>query len=141
MPYPLVDYSEYAISIDEFIEKYPLVTIETTGQAYSPDTFGDQGTGHFGSVNFETMYFNNKEYYRKYFVFARGSAFWWNTGAEIGIGFKTKGTKLYLQCFINGWIYSAGAISRKLEFGLRVSKITFHLQKNAKNIVNANSIN
>ena len=139
MPYPLVDYTEYASTLDEFIEKYPKVVIETSSKVYSPDTFGQEGTRSLGTVEFETVHFSNREFSRKNILHLYRSACIWSVNAEMGVGFKTVDSKLYVECFIDGWIYSGGHRFRQLEFGFRVTKITFLPQNNAKNIVQDNS--
>lgn len=130
MSYPVVDYTKYAHSLDEFLDKYRYVKIETNGRAVSWSTFGDVGKGHFGTLTFETILFNHTEYYNKVIVNAHldNSAF--NVGVEIGLGFKVKGNRLYLRPFINGWIYSGGMNWRYLDFGLEVTSITFYSEQN-----------
>lgn len=126
MSYPVVKYTDYALSLDEFIEKYPTFTAETTGKAVSESTFGDVGKGHFGTLLFETILFKNSNYYYKHIVTAHKNAFSYDVGVEIGLGCKNDGKILYLRPFINGWINSVGAYTRTLEFGLGVTKITFY---------------
>lgn len=126
MSYPVVDYTKYASSIEEFIGRFPYVTIETDGEAISESTFGDMGRGQFGSLTFETILFNNRPYMNKYMVYAHLSSDGFNVGAEIGIGFRNEGNKLYLRPFTNGWMHSVGYEWRYLTFGLSVSSITFH---------------
>lgn len=124
--YPVVEYTEYAPNIEKFIEMFPTFTIETSGEAKSGSAFGDVGTGHFGTVQFETIHFNNKDFNLKHMVYAHKNHFTFDVGAEIGINIKKDDKKLYLQPFINGWIYSVGAYWRELRLGLSVTKITFH---------------
>lgn len=124
--YPVVDYAEYAPNIEKFIEMYPLFTVETGGKARSDSTFGDVGKGRFGAVQFETIHFNSKDFIRKYIVFSHSNHFTFDVGAEIGIRLKRDDKRLYLQPFINGWIYSVGAYWRSLELALSVTKITFY---------------
>lgn len=126
MHYPVVTYTEYAPTLEQFIERYPYVTIETTGRAYSEETFGDVGKDHFGTLTFETMHFMNKEYHDLTIVSAYLNHFTFDVGVEIGVGFKNDGYKLFIRPFCNGWIYSVGATWRSLDFGLGVTSITFH---------------
>lgn len=126
MQYPVVEYTNYTANIDQFIEKYPTVTIETDGRAVSKSTFGDVGRGHFGSLTFETINFKNDKYFNKYIVSSHLNHFTFDVGVEIGVGFKFDGKILYLRPFINGWIYSVGAYWRYLEFSLSVTQVTFN---------------
>lgn len=124
--YPVVTYSNYASNIDEFIEKYPTCTIETSGYAYSNETFGDVGAGKFGSRKFLTSNFKNRNNIEKFLVSADGDTFWWTGAIHIGFGFKYEENKFYLTPFIDGWLYSGGAIWRYLHYGLAVTTITFN---------------
>lgn len=127
--YPIVEYTDFAPNIEKFIEKYPTFTVETSGEASSGSTFGDVGRGQFGTLQFETLHFNSKDFNRRHIVFAHKNHFTFDVGAEIGIGLKKDDKKLYLQPFINGWIYSVGAYWRDLHLALAVTKITFHPKK------------
>lgn len=131
IPYPVVNYRDYARTIDEFIEKYPYVTIETSGEANSTLTFGDVGTGHFGTLIHETRNFKNAEFYTEYVVKSHDSAFSYDVGVEIGLQFKIKEETLFLRAFINGWMYSVGYQWRYLDFGLDVTSITFHTEESS----------
>lgn len=124
--YPVLEYTEYAPNMDKFIEMYPTFSVETSCRAKSDSTFGDVGKGHCGTTQFETIHFNSKEFKRKYLVLSHSNHFAYDVGAEIGIQIKKDDKKLYLQPFINGWIYSAGAYWRSLELALSATKITFH---------------
>lgn len=125
--YPVVaDYTKYAATIDDFIERYPIVTIETSGEAQSGSTFGTVCRTNFGSNTFETINFNNRNNYNEYICNNHEWNGNFNVGVEIGVGFKIDGIKLYLTAFINGWMYSAGAYERCLDFGLDVTSITFN---------------
>lgn len=126
MHYAVLDCIKYGLRVDEFIEKYPYVTIETDGWANSYETIGNVGEGHFGTVRFDSRNFNNKNYYDENLVESHANAFWWDTGVYIGIGFRNEDSKLYIRPFTNGWIYSGGATWRGLDFGLAVYSITFH---------------
>lgn len=121
----MINYRNIAPSIDEFIEKYPDVTLETFGEANSPSTCGDTGSGHFGTVQFGTIHFKHKEYYTLYLVKSNCNAFWYDEGVEIGIQFKYEGETLFVRGFVNGWIYSGGAVWRSLDLGLTLTSITF----------------
>lgn len=125
MSYPVVDYSEYANNFDKFRDKYPYLTIETYCKAFSSETFGDKCKGQFGTLEYETINFNRDQYLEKYVVNAHESAFWYDVGAELGIGFKKDGSKLIIRPFVNAWMYSGGAVWRCLEVGLSVTKVTF----------------
>ncbi|KAJ6637952.1 hypothetical protein Bhyg_10683 [Pseudolycoriella hygida] len=122
---PVVTYSDYA-SLNEFCELYPNVTIYTYGYAYSNETFGDKGTGHFGEKTFKTTIFLKRNYVEHSLVFADENSFWWHTHVNIGLAFKYEENKFYLRPFIDGWIYSGGAVWRYLHFGLGVNNITFN---------------
>lgn len=125
MSYAVVDYSQYANNFDNFRDKYPNVIIETYCKAYSAETFGDQCKGQFGPLQFETINFNRTQYLNKYVANAHSSAFWYDVGAELGIGFKKDGNQLIIRPFVNAWIYSGGAVWRCLAVGLSVTKVTF----------------
>lgn len=126
--YPVVDYSKYAANFEQFRDKYPFFTINTTGQAIAECCFGDQGKGNFGPLEYETIYFNHSEWNNKYVVNAHQSGFGF-VGAEIGFGFRKVGNCLYLRPFINSWIYSGGSLWRELRIGLGVTSITFSPSK------------
>lgn len=124
--YPVVEYTNYTANIDQFIAKYPTVTIETEGGAVSESTFGDVGQGKFGSLTFETIHFNNDDYFDNKIVASYLNHFTFDVGVEIGVGFKKTGNTLYVRPFVNGWIYSVGAYWRYLNFYLKVTSITFN---------------
>lgn len=98
-----------SLPIDKFIEIYDTFTIGTLGTAYSKETFGDIGKGKFGPRTFETKHVNNHDFKRKHLVFKYSNDGPFDIRAEIGIGLKRMGTKLYLQPIINSWMYSTGA--------------------------------
>lgn len=125
--YPVVRYTEYAPSIEEFIAKYPHTTIEQCSEARSPETFGDIGTGCH-PFEFETRHFNNDKYYNKQIVGTTSNHFTFDVGVEVGVGLKKDGLMLYIRPYTNGWIYSVGSSSRCLQFGLSVTKVTFQSQ-------------
>ncbi|CAH0558090.1 unnamed protein product [Brassicogethes aeneus] len=131
--YKVVNYRDYAHSISEFMDLYPLISFETSGQAYSPETVGDVGSGHFGTLTFETVNFN-KTPYTVYALTCSKNAFWWDVGVYIGFELKIVGEYFVVTPYMNAWIYSGGAVWRYLHFGLAVSNITF-LPKNHNNII------
>lgn len=136
--YPVVtDFTNYAPTIERFIEEYPYVTIQTSGKAVSDSTFGDVGAGRFGELTFETIHFNSADYHDLPIVTSHKSHFTFNVGVNIGVGFKTEGYKLFLRPYTNGWIYSVGARWRELEFGLGVTSITFHPKSEKANFINS----
>lgn len=124
IPYPVVDYTKYAASFDEFMSKYPYFEVETDGKTYSAETFGDQGKGQFGTKRYEILNFS-KTFYHLDLVNSHDSTDGYNVGSEIGLGFKKDNRALYLQPFVNAWMYSVGRTWRYLSIGLEVSKITF----------------
>lgn len=126
IPYPVVTYTDYADSIDKFIEKYPTFTVETTGRAISGSTFGEPCKNNFGTLTFETINFVYPNFYTVYLCQDHDYNGNYDVGVEIGLGCKNAENKLYLRPFINGWMYSAGAYSRCLDFGLSVTSITFN---------------
>lgn len=75
---------------------------------------------------------NSHDFNRKYLVNANTNDGPFYVGAEIGIGLKKIGTKLYLQPFINSWIYSVGGTWRYLTVGFGVRKITFNPAENTR---------
>lgn len=127
--YPVVDYTTYAANFEQFRDKYPFVIIETTGQARADCCFGNPGAGHFGPLEYETIYFNHSGWNNKYAVYAHKNDAGFDVGAEIGFGFRKVGNLLYLRPFINGWINSVGYPWRTLQFGLGATSITFHPSK------------
>lgn len=124
-----MEYSDYAISFEKFIEKYPYFTVETSGLAKSDSTFGDVGKGNFGTILFETKFFNTTDFNRKYIIYLHKKHFTFAVGTEIGIGFKKDDKNLYIQPFVNGWIYSFGGYRRELSLALSVTKISFKPKK------------
>ncbi|WP_342276521.1 hypothetical protein [Spiroplasma endosymbiont of Nebria brevicollis] len=126
--YLAIDHYDYIDTWSDFITKYPSVTIETSGKAVSPATFGDVGNGKFGTFHFDTVTFVDTEQV-KYINFvdandSKSSSY--NISVTIGLGFQRVGTKLYLHPKISGTITSVGAYVRTLDFGLSVSTITFN---------------
>lgn len=125
MPYPVVEYTHFASNIDEFIQKYPRMSIDQCNKALSKSTFGDVGTG-CRSYNFETIYFNNTDYYYKPIITEHSIESGYNIGVEIGLNFKKEGNILRLKLCCDGFIISHGAYSRTLEFGLSATSVTFY---------------
>lgn len=87
-------------------------------------------------MEFETNYFSQKEFYKKYILAAYFPAFIFDIRVEIGIEFKHDGNKLYIRPFFNGWIYSARIPWRNFNFGLEVTSISFYPHSNIINIYN-----
>lgn len=117
--YKLINFLSYSNSWEEFINTYPNITIETAGQAVSPETFGDVGQNHFGSINLSTSEFFNSEINYEYLVDASdGKVAAYTVDANIGFGFQTKDDVLSLFPTIYGRITSVGAYTRTLDFGL-----------------------
>lgn len=141
-PYsPVVTYTEYTadypvfedsdkinngIYLNEFIEKYPTVTIVTEGGAVSDSTFGDIGRGKFGNLTFSTNNFKHDDFFDVYIVSNHWKQCVFDVGVEISIGFQKSGKILCLRPCVNGWIYSVGAYWRDLKFYLKVKSITFN---------------
>lgn len=132
MHYAVVRYTEYAPSIEEFIEKYPYTTIEQCNRAISYETFGDVGTGCH-TFEMETLLFTNANYYNKFIIENHGNDGPFDVGVYIGVGVKKDGNTLYVRPFTNGWMYSGGATWRYLDFGLSVSSVTFQPKSNFQN--------
>lgn len=124
--FTVATYSNYAWSFDEFAEKYPTFTVETVGTAFSEGTVGDIGEGHFGSVTFDTKVFGNEEYHDEYLVRYYFTTWLWSIHVKIGIGFKAGRNALFIRPFIYGRVRGSGYTERKLKFGLRITKVTFH---------------
>lgn len=125
MTYPVLDLFKYAETFDEFRDEYPFLVIDTYCQALSGSTFGDQCKGKSGPLEFETINFNRAQYLNKYIVSSHESDDGYEVGAEIGIGFKSFGSTLFIQTFVNGWIYEAGAYKSCLDIGLGISRLAF----------------
>lgn len=124
--YPVVTYTKYASTIDEFISKYPYVSIETSFQATSDCFDSDQQVPlHSETLAFETRYFLKTQYTDRHVVFIHHNGFSYDVGAETGFGFRSENNILYVRPYINGWVYKAGAFWSCLQFGLSASSITF----------------
>jgi len=109
------------------VEQYPTMTIETSGDAVSMSTFGRICKNHFGTRLLETNDFRlNKDYYNEWLCGDHEYNGNYDVGVEIGIGFKVDGNKLIMRPFVNGWMRSAGAYKRSIEYYLEVTSITFH---------------
>lgn len=122
-------YTDYTDRFQDFIKRYPYVTIEASCLAESdlwanPDCSATLWT-------FETIEFSKNQYTNKYLVSAHQNDLGWDVGAEIGFGFKNNDGTLYLRPFYNGWVYKAGAWWSCLKFGLAANKITFHPEDNS----------
>lgn len=128
--YEVAEYTEYAPNIDKFIEIYPTFTLETSGEANSPQTFGDVGYEHFGKREFQTSLFNSTDFQQKLLVSSYKNDLMFDVGVQIGIELKKDDTKLYLKPFVNGWIYSVGARWRDLNFSFDLTRITFQPKQN-----------
>lgn len=124
--YEVVDCTKYGLKVEEFIERYPYVTVETDGEVKPETIFGDEMEEKFGTLKFASQNFNHEKYHNEYIVAAHKNDSTLDVGAEIGLGFGNEDNKLYLRPFLNGWIYSVGHHAKYLEFGLRVDSITFH---------------
>lgn len=128
--YDLLKYTDYVDRFKDFKNKYPYVTIEATCEAKS-DLWDDPDCSTY-SWTFETGDFAKSEYTRKDLVSKWQNGFGWDVGAYIGFGFKVKDDTLYLNPYINGWVYKAGMNWSCLEFGLGAYKITFHPENSSK---------
>lgn len=122
--YAVLKYTHYTDRLEDFIRKYPTVTIEANCKTKS-DCLDDQYCSET-LWTYETQNFINTEYKNEYLVNAWKNGFGWDVGSEIGFGFKVKDDTLMLRPFINGWIYKAGAYWSCLDFGLGAYKITFN---------------
>lgn len=129
MPYPTVQYTDYATSFDAFNRIYPYVRIEQCNKAVCWSIFGDIGTGcrHY---DFETINFNNTQYRYEHIISTRDNSGPWDVAVEIGPYFKKDGNTLQLRLCCDGFILSGGAYWRTLDFGLSVSSITFMTEDN-----------
>lgn len=125
--YPVVTYTKYAPTIDEFIAKYPFVSIETSFKAIS-DYFSSEAQVPYRSqtLTFETRDFLKTQYLNRYAATQHNNGAGFDVGAEIGFGFRNENNILYVRPFINGWIYKCCANWSCLEFGLGASSITFY---------------
>ncbi|KAK0074167.1 hypothetical protein PV326_012678 [Microctonus aethiopoides] len=128
MAYFLIDIKKYANSYDEFVRKYPSVTIKTKGEAMSFSTFGDVGKNKFGALKYATdnFWMNNSVHYVDFLntFDAKWGAYY--VRVTIGIGFVRQDTKLYLIPYSAGRITSHGFLRRHLKFGFRVDTLTFN---------------
>lgn len=138
-PYPVVEYTHYASSFDEFVQKYPYITLEQCNQAISESTFGNVGTGCGQSKPFETIYFNHTDYNYRPIISEHESNYGYKVGVEIGLSFKREGNILRLPLSCQGFIISDGWYSRSLDFGLSATSVTFY-PESYKNIIFQNSI-
>jgi hypothetical protein len=125
----LVDYAMHADSFQEFVRKYPNLTVTTSGKAVSDDTFGDVGKDKFGKLTYSTSLFaaDKDVYYEELVKASASKLFSFDVGVNIGIGFMSRGNStLRLAPYIDGYIVSHGAYERTLEFGLAVTEVTFN---------------
>lgn len=123
--YTIVNFTEYANSFYEFIEKYPKFVIDTVGEAKSKSTFGDASEGCFGPLTFETINFDCNGFYNEYAVHKIQSKSFYTVGVKIGFGFKRGKDLMYFRPFIHGWIYNEDTNLITLSFGLGVASIIF----------------
>lgn len=125
--YPVVTYTKYASTIDEFIAKYPFVSIEATFQATSDCLNSDEQVPyHSQTLTFETRDFLKTQYMNRYAVNTHNNGYGFDVGAEVGFGFRNENNVLYVRPFINGWVYKCCAPWSCLKFGLGASSITFN---------------
>lgn len=122
--YPVVTYTKYAPTFDEFAAKYPFFTIENCFKATS-DCLPSNVPGHCETTRFETRIFQKNQNTYKRLIDAHGNSFSCDVGAEVGYGFRSENNILYLNPFINGWIYKCCHPWSCLEFGLSATSITF----------------
>lgn len=128
--YPVLDIRLYAPNIENFIERYPFVTVEAIGKAESPSTFG---AASFGNKTFETLNFLQKEYLNEYFVKTSYKNLEYQVSVELGVGFKNADNILYLRPFVDSWIYSTWFFYNSVYMELSVNSITFHPKNNLTN--------
>lgn len=133
--YTVLDYTKYADMFDRFVEKYPYFTIVTDGCAESESTFGNPGAGKFGIKRFPTHNFDDRRE-NKYLVDSYMNDAFFGVWAKIGVGFQRKDGKLYVFPFYDVGIYSAGAYTRCLDYGLIVRTITFHPTEDNEIVIN-----
>ncbi|KAK0080788.1 hypothetical protein PV326_007996 [Microctonus aethiopoides] len=126
--YFVIDIKKYANSFDEFVKKYPSVTIKTKGEAMSFSTFGDVAKNKFGALNYTTniLWINNSLH--NVDILNTSDEKWgaYYVSVIIGIGFVTQDTKLYLFPYSVGRITSHGFKQRDLKFGFSVDTLTFN---------------
>lgn len=120
--YPLLNFTDYASSLDDFIKEYPLVVIETSGEAVTPD--GRQCADSFGKVTFSTKHFDNVEYDDQYICDYEPGLVLYGYFIQIGVGFTNDGRTLFMRPFINGQITTL--TEKSLDYGLNVTCVTFH---------------
>lgn len=131
--YPVVpNYEKYAKTIEEFIEKYPSVTIEAYGYGYSWSTFGNAcrkyDSNGKANITYNTLNFTFKksDYYVEFICHGRDYQGIYNAGIETGVGFKVVDKTLHLRPSVDAWIYSAGAYNRCIDAKLGITRITFN---------------
>lgn len=126
----VIKYSEYAPSIDKFIEMYPTFTIDAIGLANSKETIDEVGYGDFGNRPFQTTLFKGTDFIRRLLVSSYKKDIMFEAEAQMGIELKSDDHKLYLIPFVNGRIYSVGARWRKLNLNFNFNRITFVPKRN-----------
>lgn len=123
--------------MDDFIEEYPLATIQTSVEAVSEHTLGGICPGSSGTVTFATINFIERDYYNEQLICNYHEAsFIYDLGVEIGFGFKNAGNELLLRPFINGWIYNIGPYAKSIDIEFNVKSISFHPKSNTVYSVN-----
>ncbi|KAK0079550.1 hypothetical protein PV325_001086 [Microctonus aethiopoides] len=127
----LLNYIDYANSFSEFNEKYPTVTISTSGKAISESTFGDVGRNKFGELNYPTSNFaaEHRVHHVDIINSNLSKCLTYYVRVNIGIGFKKEDTKLFLIPYINGILRSHGNYERYLDIGFSIDTITFNPRK------------
>lgn len=137
LEYPLVDYSDYAKSFQIFRERFPYFTVEVFTQADAMETLGRAGHGH-ETLRYDTLVFKDSNYHSEYALDSRDDQAVWETKADFGIRFRTEDRTLYLQCFIDAFVWSFGYYTRSLNIGYSVCSITFHAKNgtNIKSLIN-----
>lgn len=127
----LLNYTDYANSFSEFNEKYPTVTISTSGEAISESTFGDVGKNKFGELNYPTSNFAAKHpvYHVDIINSYSSRCLTYYVRVNIGIGFKKEDVQLFVVPYINGILLSHGNYKRYLDIGFGITTITFNPRK------------
>lgn len=125
--YAIVKYTEYASSLEEFVEKYPYFIVVTNGEASCDQAF-DVGYNKFGTLSFETKHFiqSNGKYRILPIVWKHINHTNYEVDIEIGLGIKYTDEKLFLRPMVFGSIYSVGDQWRFLNIGIEVSSVTFY---------------
>lgn len=124
----VLEYTQYAPSFEKFNEKYPFVTVYTSGVAISNDTFGDVGKNKFGKLYFATKNFiaEKSGYYLDIVNAFDMKVDKYEAKVKISLGFKQQDHFLFLIPRISGKLENFDQELRSLEFGFALSRIEFN---------------